>query len=89
MVFQAGGLHLSGHEEKKKKKEMYLSRGPPAAGPRLCGSNVNGGLGDVGWDPHPTHTHTTFSTSLQPLPPPPPPPFSIKTAGVFQRVLPQ
>lgn len=59
-----------------RKSEMYLSRAPLAASPWLYCSNVNGGLGDVGWDP----LHPSPATAPLLL-------FSIKTAGIFQRVL--
>lgn len=42
------------------KREMYLSEAPLAASPWLRRSNVNGGLGDVDWDP--------LKPALQPLP---------------------
>lgn len=61
-----------------RKREIYLSRAPLAASPWLHCSNVNGGLGDVGWDP----LNPSPATSPLLL-------FSIKTAGIFQRVLAQ
>lgn len=60
----------------KTGMEMYLSRAPLAACPSLHCTNVNGGLGDIGSDP--PHLLSGHFPLLF---------FSIKTAGIFQRVL--